>query len=548
MAPLKKILPLTALIAVALPAGSAMAAPKPKVQLSAPAYAVAENGGAATITVIRPRSGHSTVRLNQPVSVDYSTADGTAKAGSDYTAASGTLTFPACPGSPAAADPCVQQTFSIPVIDNSIVDGPRTLTVNLSNPTSPTRPALLGYPSSAVVVIADDDGSGVGAASTFQMAAASEYVSESSPSADVYVIRSGNLASGATVNYATSDGAAHAGTDYTAVSSTLTFPDQTTDPVASIIQTVQVPLMHNPASTPQLRDFTFGLDVPSGTGNALGSPSSENVMIVNSDGPATLLWSAPTYTTRESSSPVRLTAIAVGSITGNAEVDVDYRTVDGSAKAGVNYIASSGTLQFFAGDFAETVDIPILDDGRSGDKAFRAELLNQSAGTAIGDPGTATVNVVDAGGRSNEPAAGNGAGALPERTAGGTPQSPCGLVIKAAKAQKLLKQKGLKLQLRSTKSCKVTVTTAIRQLKPKPKSKKRPAQIVRTRVLKGKQASLALAPGKAKTVTVTFTKKTIAAIRKALRTRNKLVATVVVTERDSASRLKRTTLKITIRR
>src|SRR5215212_9781720 len=92
----KKILPLAALLAVALPGGSAMAAPKAKVQLSSPAYAVAENSGSATITVIRPRNGNSTARLSQAVSVDYTTLDGTAKAGSDYTAASGTLNFPAC--------------------------------------------------------------------------------------------------------------------------------------------------------------------------------------------------------------------------------------------------------------------------------------------------------------------------------------------------------------------------------------------------------------------------------------------------------------------
>src|SRR3954454_20203247 len=104
----KKILPLAALLAVALP-GTAMAAPKPKAQFSSPAYAVAENAGPATITVIRPRTGHSTVRLTQPMSVDFRTIDGTAKAGSDYTAASGTLSFPACSGPYDANSPCVKQ-------------------------------------------------------------------------------------------------------------------------------------------------------------------------------------------------------------------------------------------------------------------------------------------------------------------------------------------------------------------------------------------------------------------------------------------------------
>jgi VCBS repeat-containing protein len=46
---------------------------------------------------------------------------------------------------------------------------------------------------------------------------------------------------------------------------------------------------------------------------------------------------------------------------------------------------------------------------------------------------------------------------------------------------------------------------------------------------------------------VTFTKKTLKAIKKALRARKKLVATVVVTSKDSASKLTRKTVKITIK-
>src|SRR5947209_9533274 len=128
----KTLIPLLALVALAVPA-QAMASPKAKVQLSSAAYAVAENQGSATITVVRPRAGHSLARLNQAVSVDYTTINGTAKAGTDYTATSGTLSFPACSGSPVKTDPCVQQTFTVPVINNFVVDGPRTLTVKLSN-------------------------------------------------------------------------------------------------------------------------------------------------------------------------------------------------------------------------------------------------------------------------------------------------------------------------------------------------------------------------------------------------------------------------------
>jgi hypothetical protein len=550
----KKILPLAALIAVALP-GTALAAPKPKVQLSSPAYAAAENSGSATITVVRPRNGHSTVRLGQPVTVDYTTIDGTAKAGTDYTATSGTLSFPACPNSPAADNVCLKQTVSVPVIDNFLADGPRTFSFKLSNAHSPTRRAILGFPSSAAVVIADDDTSGVGSGSTFQVASASDYVSEADPSgnASVFVIRSGDLTSGAAVHYASSDGTAIAGTDYTAVSGTLNFPTQATNPVTSIIQVVSVPLVHNSATEPAVRDFNVGLDVPSGSSGTLGTPSSENIGIVNSDGPATLLWAAPSYSVSEKAGSVRLIAIAAGSITGNDEVDVDYQTADGTAVAGVNYTAASDTLEFFADDFAEAVDIAVVDDGRSGDKAFTANLANPSGGS-VGNPGSATVNVLDAGDRSNEviPTAGGGTGtgtgtgtdgSQPTQVVLGARQTACGLTIKATKKQKLLKQKVLKLKLRSAQGCKVTLTTVIKQLKSKKGA--RSAKALR---FKGKKASLTLQPNKAKTVKVKFTKKTLKAIKKALRARKKLVATVVLTSKDSASKVTRKTLRITIKR
>ena len=59
------------------------------------------------------------------VSVDYATKDGTAAAGADYTAASGTLTF--APGETA-------KTVSVALLDDSHDEGKETFTLTLSNP------------------------------------------------------------------------------------------------------------------------------------------------------------------------------------------------------------------------------------------------------------------------------------------------------------------------------------------------------------------------------------------------------------------------------
>ncbi len=62
---------------------------------------------------------------SEPVTVDYATSDGEAKAGSDYVAASGTLTFSASETS---------KTIEVEVLDDDIDEGSETLTLTLTDP------------------------------------------------------------------------------------------------------------------------------------------------------------------------------------------------------------------------------------------------------------------------------------------------------------------------------------------------------------------------------------------------------------------------------
>ena len=103
------------------------------------AYQALEGIGSATITVT-----YSGPSMTIPVTVHYATADGTAKAGSDYTAASGTLTFN--PG-------VTVQTIHIPIVNDSFYEPDETLTINLDTP----QRALLAAPQHTVLTIRNDD-------------------------------------------------------------------------------------------------------------------------------------------------------------------------------------------------------------------------------------------------------------------------------------------------------------------------------------------------------------------------------------------------------
>jgi hypothetical protein len=109
----------------------------PSLSFAEPLYAVDESSGTITITVTR------TGDTSGAVSVDFATADGSAVAGLDYTATSGTLNFAA--GATSA-------TFSVSVLGDSDFEGNETILLSLSNPSSG---AELGAPSSATLTILD---------------------------------------------------------------------------------------------------------------------------------------------------------------------------------------------------------------------------------------------------------------------------------------------------------------------------------------------------------------------------------------------------------
>ena len=104
-------------------------------------------------------------------------------------------------------------------------------------------------------------------------------------------------------------------------------------------------------------------------------------------------------------------------------VTVDYATADGSATAGQDYTAASGTLTFAAGETSKTVNVQVLDDSHDeGDEDVRAAALERGGhahGRQRGD-GHDREHGPDAGGVAGALRAGDGrAGGDPRRGADG---------------------------------------------------------------------------------------------------------------------------------
>ena len=137
------------------------------------------------------------------VTVDYTTADGTASSVSDYVSETDQLTF--APGE-------VEKQISIEIRDDDLEELNEIFTVELSNPVN----AMIAS-STSTITITDDEG-----VPTLSIAD----VSTSDEDPDIItatVTLSGESSQTVTVNYATADGTAEAGNDYTAASDTLTF-------------------------------------------------------------------------------------------------------------------------------------------------------------------------------------------------------------------------------------------------------------------------------------------------------------------------------------
>lgn len=141
------------------------------------------------------------------------------------------------------------------------------------------------------------------------------------------------------------------------------------------------------------RGLTLELSAATG-GATLGSPSTTTLTIVENDVAGTVQLGEVAYGVGESSGTATITVTRSG---GSASgVTVSYATSDGTATAGSDYQAASGTLTFGAGETSKTFDVTILADGAG--EANETVVLTLSApggGGSLGSPSSATLYVVD---------------------------------------------------------------------------------------------------------------------------------------------------------
>jgi hypothetical protein len=343
------------------------------LQFSAATYTVSEGGGTVAITVTRTDGSVGTSH------VDYATANGTATAGSDYTATSGQLTF----------DPGVTtQTFNVPITNDTIDELDETVNLTLSNVTGSSN---LGAQTTAVLTITDND-------PTPSLAINDVTVTEgNSGTVNATFTVTLSAASGlpVSVNYQTADGTATAPSDYTAIASTaLNFaPGETTKSITVVVN----------GDTLAEADENFFVNLSGATNAAIAD--SQGVGAIVSDDTPIIEFSSSTYSVNEDGLRVFVRVNRKGDL--NKVATVDYATSDpsglnncdqvtGQASSRCDYATTVGTLRFAAGDTFKDISIPIVNDVyiEGGSEVFTITLSNVS-NADLGTPTTATVTIND---------------------------------------------------------------------------------------------------------------------------------------------------------
>ena len=336
-------------------------------------------GSSASIGILRTNGSYGVVSLKYATTTNGSTA----VLNSDYTAASGTLTFQ-------PSD--TLKTFNVPVLSsNYITSVEKFVNLQLSGLNAPANGLATYGISNAVLRIINPSFQG------FLNLSSNAYAANlSAGSVAITVTRTVGSLGTLNVQFATTDGTAVSGTDYTGTSTNLQWNSGDVSP-----RTIVIPLLNSHVLGTN-KVFGVALSNPIkntvSTPSLLGATTNATVTIINDNYYGTLQFSAPSYVVNENGGYSTVTVVRTGATNGTATVH--FATTNATAFAGTNYVATNGVLTFVSGQLAASFNVPILDDGKTNPPPasffFQVNLSNPGTGVALGSPTNANVSIVDA--------------------------------------------------------------------------------------------------------------------------------------------------------
>ncbi len=319
-------------------------------------------------------SGNSTFQLTlsnpstQTITVAYATANATATAGVDYVATSGTVTFN--PGE-------TTKSITVEVLGDNADELSETYVVNLSNPTN----ATIATSGGGVGTIGDDDGPTVSISNASALEGSPFIV----PTIIFTVTLSAPTVEPVLVGYTTLNGTAIGGIDFQQVSSNMVVI-----PTGATTATFPIRILGDFNIEPDEQftvnlTFAFSATIAPGQGSATGT-------ILNDDSNGKLQFSSQTFSASEDAGGVIVRINRVDGATGTATVD--FATSDGTAVAGSDYPATTGTLTFNTGETSKSIFITFLNDNvLEGDETLNLTLSNVTGGAVLGTPTTAVLTI-----------------------------------------------------------------------------------------------------------------------------------------------------------
>jgi uncharacterized repeat protein (TIGR01451 family) len=268
------------------------------------------------------------------VSVDWDTADDTATdANNDYEPASGTLTFTGTE---------IEKTVDIVVNGDSSTEADEQFLLNLSNLSGATFENFIGTGH----ILNDDN--------TLNLSVNSVAVAEGNAGTtnlDFTVSLSANATYPVSFQYATADGTAVAGVDYTATSGfgSITVGNDST--------TVTVPLTGDVTTEP---DETFTLTIYAAS-NAVITTAAGTGTITNDDTEPTVTINDPSVTEGDSGTKSMKFTVTIDHPSSQT-ISVPFSLADDTANVGVDYNTNGGSFTIVAGATSADVTVGIKGD------------------------------------------------------------------------------------------------------------------------------------------------------------------------------------------